>query len=112
MYRPLLSLENRSNGTLVVPVACIQRALPAPDHRRRRTACLLKGHGESENLKTQEYALNGFWGRVVTPSSTLSQARELEQLREGKRGRPAKEGGGGISLNYVMYSQVPGPVLT
>ena len=111
MCRPLLSLENRSNGTSVVPVACIQRALPAPDRRRHRTACLLKGHGESVNLKTQEYALNGFLGRVVTPSSILSQARELEQLREGKRGRPAKEGGGGISLNYVMYSQVPGPVL-
>lgn len=69
-----------------MPVACIQRALPAPDHRWRRTACLLKGHGESENLKIQEYALNGFWGRVVTPSSTLSQARELKRCEKGREG--------------------------
>ena len=67
LCRLLLSLEKRSNGTSVVPVASIQRVLPAPDHRRRRTACLLKGHGESENLKIQEYAFNGFLGRVVTP---------------------------------------------
>lgn len=81
------------------------------DHRRRRTACLLKGHGERES-EDSGIRPHGFWGRVVTPSSTLNQARELETLREGKRGRPAKEGGGGISLNYVMYIQVPGPVLT
>ncbi|KAJ8778681.1 hypothetical protein J1605_013358 [Eschrichtius robustus] len=46
--------DSRSDGASVVPVACVQRAAAALDLRRGRTACLLTGHGESKNLKTQE----------------------------------------------------------
>lgn len=57
MRRPLLSLESLSDGTPVLPVAYVQRAVPVPDPRRCHTACLLKGHGESKTpgvLETQE----------------------------------------------------------
>lgn len=92
MRRPLLSLERLA---VMARGSCLLLASSAPCRPRISAgaappACRKVTAGE-RIWRLRSNAFNGLLGWVFTTASTLSQARGLEQLPEGKRA-PRKRG--------------------